>query len=520
MEFFNHLENEGFLMNRIFRQLAFLVFFLGGLHLLNGCFPDRSPVSAEQNDTRRPKVAYSIPGDESIIAPDTHQATVWFDELMNQNTVSENFSISITPDLLPWTNIQAVAAIGQSDSEPDFLFMGYGDKGVLYSENGGASWKFLERLASEHIRMVRIDPVDAGIVLAATDSMLFRSLDKGQEWSGIMNGLPAGISIYTVEFDGANTKTIWAGTSQGIYKSVDGGDNWQAAGTLPSWSGQEFSKIAVDPGNSATVYAATLGRYIYKTTDAGATWTLIRGTSRTLPTSRIYDIEIDPANGAVLYAATINRGIYKSVDAGENWSAANNGIDDLNTRKVRIDPANNLRVFAITPTRIFASMDSAGSWQMLDTPAGQGDILQLELHPSDQQSLLLATTKDIYRSTDNGTTWSEANSVDQQSLKVPGTYNYEEWQGELQFVTVEGDTVTAEPYRYGETSLDVPTPFDQNPKATKMIFTLEKSLLPDWNYYLVVRGAFTGDSWRRQPGAQDIHGMSLEYDYTALIGVH
>ncbi|MEJ2634358.1 MAG: hypothetical protein P8184_03585 [Calditrichia bacterium] len=506
-------------MNRISKKLTVLILLISLLYLMNGCFPDRSPVAPEQNDTRRPKVAYSLPGDESIITSDTREATVWFDELMNQNTVSENFSISITPDVLPWTNVQSVASIAISGSEPNFLFLGYGVKGILYSDNGGSSWKFIENLTDKRIRITAIDPTDSRIIFAATDSALFRSQDKGIDWSEAGNGLPSGIAIHTISFDGLNSRTVWLGTSHGIYKSSDGGESWQSTGTPPSWSGQEYKKIAVDPGNSSIVYAATLGRYIYKSIDGGTAWTLIRGTSKTLPTSRIYDIEIDPANGMVLYAATINRGIYKSTDAGENWSEANNGIDDLNTRQVRVDPSNSLRVYALTPGQIFVSKDSAGTWEKVDIPAAGEENLDLLISPSDGQNLLAATNKGIYRSLDQGVTWNVADEIDQQSLLVRGSFSFEEWQGEMQFVTVEGDTVTAQPYQYGDTGLDVPTPFEQNPKATKMIFTLQKSLIPHWNYYLLVGGAFTGDSWRHQAGAQDIHGMSLEYDYTSLFTV-
>lgn len=174
----------------------------------------------------------------------------------------------------------------------------YGD-GIYKSSDGGASWKNMGLKNSEHIGMIAIDPNNENIVYAAA---------YGPLWS--------------------------EGGDRGIYKTVDGGENWELVLEVSENTG--FNEIHLDPRNSDVMYATAHQRRrhvwtyidggpetaIYKSTDAGANWDKLGGGLPSGDLGRI-GMDISPVNPDVLYAiikATENGGFYKSTNRGASWS--------------------------------------------------------------------------------------------------------------------------------------------------------------------------------------------------------
>jgi photosystem II stability/assembly factor-like uncharacterized protein len=152
-----------------------------------------------------------------------------------------------------------------------------------------------------------------------------------------------------------------------VYKSVDGGASWS-----PSYNGMigppEF--LAVDPGNSANLYALAGGGGLYKSTDAGAILFGVRGFFGTLA--------ISPSKPSTLYAdATSPRsdGIMRSADGGLTWSTVS---DRAPFRLLAIDPRN--------PDTVYGSTGGDGSGQ---SGSGLGGLYD-----------------GLYKSTDGGVTWN------------------------------------------------------------------------------------------------------------------
>jgi photosystem II stability/assembly factor-like uncharacterized protein len=159
----------------------------------------------------------------------------------------------------------------------------------------------------------------------------------------------------------APSGTLWAGTGEanpsgggltyfgdGIYKSTDGGATWQNAGLTDSAS---FGRIAVDPDDSDTVFAAASGsisrvvsqRGLYKTTDAGKTWRRVLAPPN--DTTGAIDVTVDHSaahphrvyaalwdkkrnNGARVYGG-VGSGLFRSDDDGETWTRLENIVDPL-----------------------------------------------------------------------------------------------------------------------------------------------------------------------------------------------
>src|SRR5947208_13689269 len=125
------------------------------------------------------------------------------------------------------------------------------------------------------------------LFVGAASGGVWKSDDGGTRYRPVFDEQPVQ-SIGAIEIDPKNTKNVWIGTGEswtrntvsigdGIYKSTDGGETWTHVGLEKS---ERISRIAVDPKNSDTVFAAVPGalwsdspdRGLYKTTDGGKTW--------------------------------------------------------------------------------------------------------------------------------------------------------------------------------------------------------------------------------------------------------
>ncbi len=118
-------------------------------------------------------------------------------------------------------------------------------------------------------------------------------------------------AVNTVQFDPVHPDTIYVGTNQGVFKSMDLGQTWQARNK--GLSSLFISSIAIDRENSTQVYAGN-GDGVYQSQDGGATWHLLANTPKSVLTVSLY-----PKKPGTLFAGTM-KGLYKSTDAGENWT--------------------------------------------------------------------------------------------------------------------------------------------------------------------------------------------------------
>ena len=163
---------------------------------------------------------------------------------------------------------------------------------------------------------------------------------------------------------------MYAGTSGGVYRSVDGARHWEKANyglvspdLLSSSRALMVNAIVIDtfkPENRGeTIYSATLNG-LYKTTDAAKSWFRI---GANLPDQMINVIAVDPAGA--LYVAG-RQGVYKSTDQGTTWKPSNEGLQSLNIRSLAISPADSSTIYVGTNgTGLYRSHDGGGHWEPL-----------------------------------------------------------------------------------------------------------------------------------------------------------
>ncbi len=165
-----------------------------------------------------------------------------------------------------------------------------------------------------------------------------RSTDAGVTW-GRDTLTTTYSSCYALAVDpSSKSNTIYAGGEAGIYKSTNAGLSWTLSSTGLSGTVKD---IVVNPRNSNVVYAGTSSG-VYKSTNAGGNWSLTGLTG-------VNDIVLAPGGLDTLYAGTAT-GVSQSVNGGTTWTAMNTGLADTYVNALGINPGLHY-LFAGTRSR-------------------------------------------------------------------------------------------------------------------------------------------------------------------------
>ena len=215
--------------------------------------------------------------------------------------------------------------------------------------------------------------------------------------------------------DPNNPNTLFIGApAGGVWKSVDAGSTWTPLGDELSVIG--ISGIAIDPNNSNIIYLATgdtdggdtysIG--ILKSVDGGLSWSAAGNVA-----GETTELIIDPTNSNVIYLAT-SSGVYKSINAGSSW----NNIQGGNIRDIDIKPGSSNVIYAVSSSEFFMTTDSGASWNTITSglPNTSGRLaIATTAANANYVYVLSATTgngfQGVYRSVNSGTSFTAMNTT-------------------------------------------------------------------------------------------------------------
>lgn len=163
--------------------------------------------------------------------------------------------------------------------------------------------------------------------VGAPSGGLWKSTDGGITWSSNTDQL-ATLGVSSILVNPTNTNIMYIGTGdrdagdspgRGVYKSVDGGQNWSTSNS--GMGNKKVGAMLMHPSNPDYLIAATSGG-IYRSTNAGSTWTLES------VSANFKDLKYQPGNPNVVYASETSSGagFYRSTDGGDSWTEITSGL--------------------------------------------------------------------------------------------------------------------------------------------------------------------------------------------------
>jgi photosystem II stability/assembly factor-like uncharacterized protein len=223
---------------------------------------------------------------------------------------------------------------------------------------------------------------------------VWKTIDAGRVWSPVFDSQPVS-SIGAITVASSSPDTVYVGTGEstlrdsmgfgnGIYKSTDAGKSWTHLGLDDT---QHIGKIAVDPRNSNVVFVAAIGhlyapseqRGVFRSRDGGKTWQKVLYKNENVGA---IEVAIDPTNSNVIYAGLWNTrrppwysyaptngpggGIFKSTDGGNTWKQLTKGLPADGIGRTGI------AVSASNPRRVYAVVDCLVADPTAPVPVGNG----------------------------------------------------------------------------------------------------------------------------------------------------
>ncbi len=279
----------------------------------------------------------------------------------------------------------SVGDIAVSPTNPNILYVGSGEglhrpdlgvgDGIFKSTDGGNTWKLTGLTDVQQVGRLIIHPTNPDIVYVAglghpygpnEQRGVFRTKDGGKNWEKVLY-INHNTGAIQVEFDPTNPNVIFAsmwehregpwenaaflGTNSGLYKSVDGGDNWKKmTGGLPTGEqGLGRVGVAIAPSNPkrmyATVDAGSRGG-VFMSNDAGENWSRVTTDYRIWGRASDFgELKVHPKNQDVLFSGNIAS--YRSDDAGKTWTSIKGAPGGDDYHRIWINPNNpDIMIFA------------------------------------------------------------------------------------------------------------------------------------------------------------------------------
>jgi len=294
-------------------------------------------------------------------------------------------------------------AIASVPGEPGHLYLGATNSWIYESVDRGASWHRLSKLDSSDgliVDHIAVDPVDPATLYVAAwkadhpGGGLWLSHDGGRSWAEVE--ALRGQSIRAFAPAPSHPRTLFAGTLDGVFRSTDAGATWTLITPPESREIHEVESLAVDPADPDIVYAGTW-HLPWKTTDGGKNWHSIK--QGLIDDSDVFSIVVDPARPRVVFLSACS-GIYKSENAGEIFRKIH-GIPSTarRTRVLMQDPANREVVYAGTTEGLYKTIDGGRNFQRMTGP--EVIVNGVFVDPEAPNHLLLATDRGGVLSSDD-----------------------------------------------------------------------------------------------------------------------
>ncbi len=337
-----------------------------------------------------------------------------------------------------------VTAVAGTAQEPGTFYLGATGGGIWKTTDYGTEWVNVSDgyFSTPSIGAIAVAGEDPNIVYVGTGSDglrsnvilgkgIYKSIDAGSSWQHIGLDNIGQVGALIIHPDDHNTvyvaaigQPFMANEERGVYRTTDGGRNWEKVLYLSDKIG--FSDVEMLPGNPnilfATAWKAERKPWtiisggtaeeggIYKSVDGGASWEKV---TNGLPENLIgkIDVAVCPSDSRIVYALVEapgkEGGLYKSIDQGNSFEQVSD-FGGIRTRpfyytNIRVDPKNAQVVYSLA-TRYYKTVDGGKNWQRMNPP--HGDNHDMWINPDNPQLFIQANDGGANVTHNGGQTWS------------------------------------------------------------------------------------------------------------------
>ncbi|MCC6590413.1 MAG: SBBP repeat-containing protein [Bryobacterales bacterium] len=262
---------------------------------------------------------------------------------------------------------------------------------LLRSRDTGLTWSRAASPEPGYLGCLAAHPKRSNVVLGCGASGIARSTDAGATWTT----LPATPTAYKITHHPTNPDIFFAISQRGpLYRSTDAGINWQALSQPP---GLSFLELSVDPFDPSVILLGAFPQFV-RSTDGGLTWKDV------LSKESEDSIVFDPHRPGRVYAlakfTAPSYALRVSTDHGATWTPLPAGPLGV----LAADPHRADTLWIVTQTDVYRSQDAGRTFNRV---ARFSDFVgQLAVLPADPAVLVASTSSGIFKSVDDGRTWT------------------------------------------------------------------------------------------------------------------
>lgn len=245
---------------------------------------------------------------------------------------------------------------------------------------------------------------DDSIIYAGGKGGVFRSLDNGNTWSSSARYGARSIAVAN-EIPGL----AFIASYSGVLKTLDGGESWDLISPHQNSNGTAID-VKIAPTNNAIVIAAIMNKLAISE-DSGSSWKNIE-----VPFDNISCISIDPRSADHILIGTLGGDVYETFDQGVGWNKIATGFSQVNKIVLDHDDSN---IIYLLSSRTYKSNDGGKSWHLYNSCPFPKNIYVSEIN---KQQIYLTCYEGIYYSEDGGGSWINKSSEDGFPNKVAAAF--------------------------------------------------------------------------------------------------
>ncbi|MFN0278510.1 MAG: VPS10 domain-containing protein [Pyrinomonadaceae bacterium] len=346
-----------------------------------------------------------------------------------------------------------INSIAVHPSEPNRVFIGTNNYGVMVSNDGGRNFaqtnvsftsRFTYSIIPDTSQPNRLYALTHNI--ATGGGFFFTSTDNGRTWTQARNLDVGRVTPFVVRQNKANPNLMYLGTNVGLFTSFDRGDTWTQM-TAPKIAKKPVRRVAKKPAKktaAATTAKTTTplapallpaltekikiveflpdGKSLLAGTDKGLyrSHDVTKGWQKlSLPpgmNENVFAIHVAAERPDTIWAGTAKTGVLVSRDGGKTWARTGGALDDVPVSSITSDPRRPDYIYVGTAQTFYVSRDNGQTWNRRGGNLPLGNFTSILINPNNSDEILLSSALDsnggIFISSDAGNKWKRIDSND------------------------------------------------------------------------------------------------------------